>query len=90
MGINTYIIGFTPQDENYQKMRQIWENCTEMNISIPDEVDDFFNYEEPNEDGIEMEIPNQEWSDGDMSTGIEVNIKNIPEIVEKIRFVNSW
>ena len=90
MGMSTYIIGFASQDENYQKMRQIWENCTEMNISIPDEVDNFFNYEKPNEDGIKIEIPNQGWSDGDMSTGIEVNIKNIPEIVEKIRFINSW
>ena len=90
MGINTYVIGFALSDEKYQKMKQIWENCIEMNISIPDEVDDFFNYEEPNEDGIEIEIPNQEWSDGDMSTGIEVNIKNILEIIEKIRFVNSW
>lgn len=90
MGMSTYVIGFTSQDENYQKMKQIWENCVEMNILVPDEVDKFFDYEEPNKDGINIKIPNREWSDGDMSTGIEVDIKNIPEIVEKIRFVNSW
>lgn len=36
-----------PPDEKYDKMKQVWNLCKEMNIEVPEEVGTFFNWEEP-------------------------------------------
>lgn len=90
MSMNTYVVGFVPPDEKFKKMKQIWDNCTEFNLEIPIEVDRFFDQCEPNDNGMEVKIPSNEWSDGDMEAGLEININDIPDNVKIIRFYNSW
>ena len=90
MSMNTYVVGFVPPDEKFKKMKQIHDNCIDLNIEIPMEVDRFFNQCEPSDYGMEVNIPSQEWSDGDMEAGLEINTDDIPDKVKTIRFYNSW
>lgn len=90
MSMSTDVIGFVPPDERFMKMKQIWDNCTEMGIDIPPGIYDFFDGCAPDENGMEVKIPYNKWDDEDMMAGIEINIDNIPENVKVIRFYNSW
>lgn len=43
MSISCALIAFrSPDDLRLKKMKEIWERCSEMKVSIPKEVDDYF------------------------------------------------
>lgn len=90
MGMQTYVIGFVPPDEKFKKMKHIWDNCQDLDIEVPGIVKRFFDQCEPNEYGMEVEIPSHEWSNGDMESGLVVKLDEIPDKVKIIRFYNSW
>jgi len=90
MGMSTYVKGITSENNSeYQKHLKVYMVCTEANVSIPDETDDYFGGEPP-EYRLEVDIPHRKWDDGDMREGIEVVVANIPAGVEAIRFINSY
>lgn len=89
MSMSTHVIGFVPPDEEWKKMKAIWDACNKAKIDPPDEVQDFFDGEVPSEKGQEVEIPHREWGDENRQ-GIEVEINKLPKNVKLIRFYNSW
>ena len=89
MSMSTFVRGIVPTDEKYKKMRQIYDLCIEQGIDLPKEVDEFFDGEEPCEEGMEIDIPHEEY-ENDMTMGIIVKVKDIPENVTMIKFYNSW
>ena len=89
MGMSTHIIGFRPPDEKWQKMKKVWDACVEAGTDVPDEVSKFFNWDEPDEKGIEVSIPKQEFSELGRS-GYDVEIAALPAGITHIRFYNSW
>lgn len=88
MGMSAHVIGFKPPDEKFKKMKAIWDQCNELDIEIPDEVYDYFNGEEPDEAGVEVNIKTTDWSDENRQ-GYEINVDDIPNGVKTIRFYNS-
>ena len=94
MSMSTYVRGFRPPDEKWKKMKKIWDSCQEAGIDVPSEVDDFFDENEPDEAGVEIQLGKkqgcEEWSDGDGREGIEIDISKLPKDVTVVRFVNSW
>ena len=95
MGLSTFVTGFIPDtDETYQKHKAVFLACAEADVSLPKETEEYFggNSDEPYvlEEKLTVDIPQHEWNDGDMSSGYEIIISEIPEGVHKIRFVNSW
>ena len=89
MSMSTHVIGFKPPDERWQKMKEAWDACVKAKVEPPKSVTDFFNDEEPDSAGVEVEIPTREWRD-DSREGYEVSIDALPEGVKIIRFYNSW
>jgi hypothetical protein len=89
MSISTYVIGIKPPDEKWKRMKLIWDNCEQEDIEIPGEVVDFFNAEKPDEKGVVVEVPHNDWS-GESCEGIEIEVSKIPKDVKIIRFYNSW
>ncbi len=89
MGMSTRVIGFTPPDETWRKMKAIWDSCKDAGVPIPLQVIDFFNDEEPNPNGVKVKLPVTEWKD-DSSEGFELKVSDIPPHVHVIRFYNSW
>ena len=90
MSMSTHVNGIIPADAKCKKMLSIYQQCEELGVDIPAKVEKFFNGEPPDEKVVVVDIPSYEWSDGDMSSGIEVNVADIPKDVKIIRFVNSW
>lgn len=92
MSMSTHIDGIVLADEKYKKMLAIINHCMELHIAAPDEVMDFFNWEEPNEKGFSVDLIKNcctEWSN-DSSSGYELDLDLLPKKVKIIRFYNSW
>jgi hypothetical protein len=91
MSMSTHVIGFRPPDEKWKRMRAVWYACVSANVEIPNDVAEFFNYDEPDDAGVEVDIENSiSPFEKDMKAGFQIDIKKLPENVEIIRFYNSW
>jgi hypothetical protein len=91
MGMSTHVKGFRPPDEKWRQMEKVYSACMKAGIEIPEEVEKFFDYEEPDECGVEVEIKEAtcEWCD-DSREGFEIDLKKLPSDVTIIRFYNSY
>lgn len=101
MGMSTHVVGFRPADEKWHRMKAVWDACKAAKTEVPKEVVAFFNYEEPDEAGIEVEFerrtgdaPVTEWQDERGGrAGVEVDLEKLrqwrPQIT-KLRFYNAW
>ncbi len=93
MSMSTYVKGIIPPDETWLKMKAIYDSCIEADIEVPDKVMEFFDNEEPDNAGVVIDLGRRyicrKWQD-DMSEGYELDVKDIPEGVQTLRFYNSW
>jgi hypothetical protein len=97
MNISTIVQGFRPPDEKFKKFAAIWKQCEEAGIDPPKEVEEFFNYEAPDPQGVEVRLKEgkdgclKEWRhpSGD-AQGYEVDLTKLPKDVTVIRFYNGW
>ncbi len=96
MSMSTSVVGIRPADARFMAMFQIYENCEKAKVSIPKEVEEFFNGERPDEAGVVIDLTDKkykgavkEWSD-DGSQGYEVDLSKLPKDITRLRFYNSW
>jgi len=92
MGMSTYVVGYIKADDTWNKMKQIWDSCTDANVEIPDEVLEFFDHEPPgNLPGREVDISEAvtEYKD-DMKDGYDVEIYKLPPSIHVVRVYNSY
>lgn len=87
--MSTHVIGFAPPDEEWKKMKKIYDACEEGGMEPPEEVLKFFNWEEPDNAGVEIELKEHEFND-ESRQGIEIKIDELPPQVKLIRFYNSY
>jgi hypothetical protein len=90
MSMSTHVTGFAPPDEQWQKMKAIWDACGAAQIPVPGEVEEFFGGEAPDPAGVEVDLPLREWQEDGASAGYELDVAAIPPQVKTIRFYNSW
>lgn len=95
MGMSTYVVGIKPADEKFKKMKSIYDLCEEQGIDIPDEVEDFFDGERPDEKGVTIYLSETdgvyEYRNGEYAQeGYEVQIDKLPKDIKILRFINSW
>ncbi len=90
MGMSMHVIGYMPADEKWKKMKTVWDACKAARVEPPEEVDEFFEGEDPGDaPGKEVDLEYsgaaKEWKD-DMREGFEVDVTQLPEGVRFIRF----
>lgn len=90
MGMSTHVVGFRPPDEKWKQMKAAYDACVAAHVGVPEDVRLFFEYKEPSDLGVEVQIPNalRRYS-ADMKDGYEVDLKKVPKDVTVIRFYNS-
>lgn len=83
MGISVHITGLKEPTEEYTKKLEAWRACEAAGVKIPDDLLEYFNHENPNEEGISVDLA----YDGDVmyGKGATLNVEDIPEGVTKIR-----
>jgi hypothetical protein len=89
MGMDSNVVGIKPPDDRWRKMKHIRDACVNAEISIPEEVDNFFEGEKPDATGVIVEIPHRKYN-AESCDGFEVDLSEIPADVKIVRFVNSY
>ncbi len=95
MGMSSRVTGFKPPNLKWRQMKAIYDACELADVSIPDEVDRYFEGERPDESGVAVSLTYplheavKEYRD-DMEQGYEVDLTKLPPDVKILRFVNSW
>jgi hypothetical protein len=95
MGMSTSVYGIIPADEKFRKMKAIYDLCEEQGIDIPDEVEDFFDGERPDENGVKIYLTRheavKEYSNSEYAEeGYNIQLDKLPKDIKIIRVVNSW
>lgn len=89
------VVGIREPDDEWRKMKAVWESCKAAGVEPPSSVLDFFDDEDPDEAGIQLPLDYgshkiaREWR-SDMREGLELDIADLPPNVTKIRFYCSW
>ena len=91
-----HIEGFLPPDEKWCAMKDIWDSCQKAGVKVPEEVNKFFDHEDPhtqspmgtkvNLDGHECR---SEYSE-DMTDGVYVDLQKLPEGITLLRVSISY
>lgn len=89
MSMSTYVKGFRPPDDKWRNMKNVYDNCVSLGINVPHEVIRFFNYDPPNENGVEVPV-HMTKSNGSSVDYFDVNVSDIPKDVTILRFCNSY
>ncbi len=91
MSMSSHVVGFRPPDETFDKMFVVWNTCQEAGVTVPKEVQEFFGWESPDENGIVVDIKEAVTPyNADYQDGFEVDITKLPKDVKIIRFYNSY
>ena len=86
------VIGMKVQDEKWEKMKNVWNTCQIAGVDIPEEVEEFFNWENPNYlQGMQINISNAV-SQPQVEDYVvwDVEIDKLPPDVKVIRFRISY
>lgn len=91
--MSTHVAGVRPPDERWQRMKAAYEACRAAGLTVPPEVTEFFDWDEPDPAGVVVNLDQhtsvREWSD-DTRAGYEVVLGQLPPEVTVLRFYNSW
>jgi len=89
MSISAHLVGFSPPDSEWKAKRKVYDACVAAKVKGPEEVQKFFDWREPDENGVEVEIEDtpavKEWK-SDCQEGYEVEIAKLPANVKVVRF----
>lgn len=85
MGTDYRVIGIIPLGDRLEKLKKARDACIEAEIEIPNEITDSLDEENLDEKGLKVEIEFERYCKRD-ECGIEVNLKDIPEGVDILRF----
>lgn len=94
MSMSTHICGIVPPDDNWKKMKAVWDSCVAAGVSVPADVCAFFNDGSPDERGVVIDKKGlggavTEYK-AEMSEGFEVDLTKLPKGVKVVRFYNTW
>jgi len=93
--MSTHVVGIKPPDDNWKKMKAVYDSCVAAEIDVPDEILDYFGISDsdvPDERGVAVDLPigvTKEWC-AEMRDGIEVDLSKLPEGIKILRFYNSY
>ena len=90
---STHVEGFKKPDANWKKMKAVYDACIEADVDVPEEVEDYFNGEEPDESGVNVDLEDtdccKEYS-ADSCSGYEIDVTKLPKDITIIRVYNSY
>lgn len=95
MGMSTHVTGLREPDGTHRKMVEAARACHDAGLEPPDKLSEYFGdldlkwvCEDPSR-GLEVDIPSKPYK-AEMEEGIEIDLKDMPPNVRKVRFVNSY
>jgi len=90
MSTNVHVYGIKPPDDKWKKMKTIYYACRDAKISPPKEVSEYFEYNDPNENGVHVELKNYMNIGEEGSDKYYVELNLVPKDVKFIVFSISY
>lgn len=91
MSSRIYIVGFRPPDDKWNAMLTVWNACKAAGVSIPTEVEKFFEGEDPTgKPGLDFELPNLKPVSGEDWDGYDIMLADLPKDLKIIRVCTRW
>lgn len=94
MSMCSYVVGIAPPDDEWRRMKAVYDSCRVAGVGVPQEVIEFFNGEQPDDKGVIIRLNGHESTkpifENNPESGFEVDVSKLPSHVKIIRFVNSW
>lgn len=92
MSMSTYVHGIKPRDAKWKRMKAAHDACEAAGASIPDEINKFFGYEEPDAAGVIVNLEKICVTEdhGNGEDRWEVDLSKLPKDITIIRFSNSY
>lgn len=101
MGMSSHVVAIRPPDEDWRRLKAVWDACEAAGVAPPQVVKDFFGGEAPDPRGVLVEndweasrrSPDERWVEewsSDNGSGFEVRIDKLPPGVKVVRFFNAW
>jgi len=92
------VAGIKPADEKYRKMLEVYEACKAASVPVPDAVQKFFNYGDPEPTGVLVSLsspgrardPSITEYRNDYSEGFEVNLDKLDPNIRVLRFTVGY
>lgn len=89
--MDVYAVGVKAPTEEYKKKVEAYRACEAAGLEIPAELEKYFNYDEPPEDGMEVDIDeavsgNVMYDDGVMT----IDLAKLPPDLTHIKVVGSY
>jgi hypothetical protein len=86
MGMTLSVVGVIDKDEQFNKMKKVYDACEKADIEIPDEVTDYFDGEDPNDlIGKEVNINQAIIKGEEYGEDVTYEISKLPAYVKYIR-----
>lgn len=96
MGVSIHVAGIRFPDEKHKKMIAVWDACKEAGVEVPDDVLQYFDWEDPEELGLTIDLEHadynhciEEWS-AEGSAGYTISLADLPDKITHVRVYNSW
>ena len=93
MGMSTFVDAIRPADDQWHRMKAVWDTCKAAGVEPTREVSDFFDGNTPDAAGVVISLYGnpavREWT-GVHQEGLEVTLADLPPNVSVLRFYNSW
>lgn len=89
MSADYVVMGIKPPDEKWKKMKAVWDACVVAGLPIPRQVEQFFNDETPDKDGVKIDLtlhPAVEDIKGAGVWGYAVHICDLPADIKIVKF----
>lgn len=82
------VVGLSFPDDTWRKMRAVYDACEDAGLSVPSKVLEYFDYKEPNERGLEINLTVSDAVREDMVETrevVEIELSKIPANITVLR-----
>ncbi|AMQ66524.1 hypothetical protein BH753_gp042 [Bacillus phage Shbh1] len=91
MGMDVYVVGVKSPTEEHKKKVEAYRACEAAGIEVPSELEMYFDYTEPSEDGMEVSISEAVSGDVMYDEGVmTIDLSKLPSGVTHIKVIGSY
>jgi hypothetical protein len=90
MSVNISIIGYKPPDNNWKRMKAVYDACVMADVKIPQDVVKFFNGNPPSDLGVSVYMTSEKREyckdvSGGNGYGYEIDVEKMPKDIKIIK-----
>lgn len=87
MSTDLYFNGIKPPDNKWKQMKKIYDSCQDAGVTVPEEVQEFFEDEPPDESGVVVSLPSDTYTEWrtECYWGYEIDLTKLDKNIKLLR-----